>query len=48
MRPILAKKYASESYNKMKKDIDLSDLSRKKKCKKVLMKVDEMADFFLN
>ena len=45
IRP-LAKKYAPKSYDQMKKEPDLSDLSPKK-IPKVLMKIEEMADVFL-
>ena len=42
----LPKKYAPKSYDQMKKEHDLSDLSPKQ-IQKVLMKIDEMQDVFL-
>ena len=42
-----SKQYAPKSYDQMKKESDLSDLSPKK-FQKVLMKSEEMADIFLN
>ena len=43
----LPKKYAPKIYEQMKKEHDLSDLSPKQ-IQKVLMKIEEMADIFLN
>jgi hypothetical protein len=42
----LPQKYAPKSYDQMKKEHDLSDLSPKQ-IQKVLMKIDEMQDVFL-
>ena len=44
---LFSKNYVSKSYDHMKKEPDLSDLSPKKN-QKVLMKIEEMADVFLN